>query len=124
MMMKNVASYNNSALFVKFNEGFDVQIVPFYVIKSRICDCKWFINFFWPKTPKQIQQKQIYRFDNFSTNKKNEMLSSRVSITRPGTFLLTVDTFLSTYHTIHLHTFVLCLKAAKLHILPHYGEVY
>ena len=26
-----------------------------------------------------------------------------------------------TYHTIHLHTFVLRLKAAKLHILPHYG---
>ena len=42
-------------------------------------------------------------------------------MTRPGTFLLTVDTFLSTYHTIHLHTFVLRLKAAKLHILPHYG---
>ena len=53
--------------------------------------------------------------------RKLNMLNSRISMTRPGTFLLTVDTFLSTYHTIHLHTFVLRLKAAKLHILPHYG---
>ena len=45
-------------------------------------------------------------------------------MTWPGTFLLTVDTLLkvnTTIDTIHLHTFVLRLKAAKLHILPHYG---
>ena len=46
-------------------------------------------------------------------------------MTRPGTFLLTVDTYLSghtTLDTIHLHTLVLRLvKAAKLHIWPHYG---
>ena len=60
-------------------------------------------------------------FTNQNNASKKNMLNSRISMTRPGTFLLTVDTFLSTYHTIHLHTFVLRLKAAKLHILPHYG---
>ena len=44
-------------------------------------------------------------------------------MTRPGTFLLTVDTYLrghTTLFSIHLHTLVLRLvKAAKLHILPH-----
>lgn len=81
-------------------------------------------DFFWLKFPTALtffyESKQCIE----KKPRKLNMLNSRIFMTRPGTFLLTVDTYLSghtTLFSIHLHTFVLRLKAAKLHILPHYG---